>query len=284
MSKIILITGGGSGIGKSLAIALSREDHKVIICGRRIKRLKEVKREANVFYYKCDVSKESQVKKFAKIVKKKFLFIDVLINNAGIFGPIGRFDVTDSKKWKKTIEVNLFSIYLMCKYLLPLLLSSNVRKIINIAGGGSFNPFPNYSAYAVSKAGVVRLTETLAEELKDLNFKINCVAPGFVNTELHIATLKAGEKLAGRQYQITVEKMKAGSIPIEVPVNCIKFLISDEAKDLTGKTISASFDKWSSPYFKELIEEINKSDLYTQRRINIVNLSESELKEKMKLL
>ena len=163
--------------------------------------------------------------------------------------------------------------------------SEKTPRIINFAGGGAFSSFPNYSAYAVSKAGIVRLTENLAEELAPLNIKINALAPGFVNTEIHNKTLEVGKDLSGDQhYNLTLQKQKEGSIPIELPVKCIDFLISDEAKELTGKTISASFDPWGKKSFIKIIPDINNSELYTMRRINIVNLTDQELIDNLKSL
>jgi len=273
----ILITGGGSGIGTALAKALSLDGHNVVVCGRRAANLKNTAKSAeNISFFKCDVSNEKSVKKFLKYVEKKYDHLDVIINNAGIFGAIGRFDGTDSGLWKKTFDINTFGVYLISRHFLPLLLKSKVKKIINFAGGGAFSAFENYSAYAVSKASVVRLSENMAAELKGEKVKVNCIAPGFVATELHEATLKAGESMAGIQYRITKEKLEIGSVPVEVPVNCVKFLISDEAGELTGKTISANFDKWDNKVFKNCINEINDSDLYTMRRINIVNLDKND--------
>ena len=121
----------------------------------------------NINYHKCDVSDESDVIEFKHFVRKQHGNIDVLINCAGLFGVIGRFDQTDSALWKKTIDINLFGTYLATKHFLPLFTKSKVKKIINFSGGGAFGTFPNYSAYAVSKAGVVRLSENMAEELKE---------------------------------------------------------------------------------------------------------------------
>lgn len=179
----ILITGGGSGIGAALAKSLSEDGNTIIICGRRVGKLTEVsKTNNNIFHFPCNVSNEKDVIDFSRIVKEKFEYIDVLINCAGLFGAIGRFDKTDSYMWKKTFEINTFGVYLMVKHFLHLLLKSNVKKIINFAGGGAFGTFPNYSAYATSKAAVVRLTENMAVELADLGVQINCIAPGFINT------------------------------------------------------------------------------------------------------
>jgi NAD(P)-dependent dehydrogenase (short-subunit alcohol dehydrogenase family) len=278
----ILITGAGTGIGAELAKNLSIDGHKIIICGRRISRLREVaKSSKNIKYYICDISNENQVKKFNDLLKRELDHLDVIINNAGIFGAIGRIDRTDSKLWKKAFEINTFGTYLITKYFLGLLLKSEAKKIINFAGGGAFNAFPNYSAYAVSKAAVVRLSENAAFELKELGVKVNCIAPGFVATDLHEATLKAGES-AGDQFRLTKEKLVKGATPVDIPVGCVKFLISEESGGLTGKTISANFDKWGNDVFKESINEITESELYTMRRINIVNLDgNAALKNKL---
>ena len=269
----IVLTGGGSGIGAAIARILGKDGHKVIICGRRENKLKKTaKSSTNILYKKCDVSNENNVLDFLNFVKSKFNYVDVLINCAGIFGEVNRFDKTDSKLWKKTFEINTFGTYLSTKHFLKLISKSNKKKIINFSGGGAFSPFPNYSAYAVSKAAVVRFSENLATELKDLGITVNCVAPGFVATALHEATLKAGKEKAGKHYDVTIEKLKKGSVPIDTPVNCVKFLISDESNDLTGKTISANFDSWNSDTFKKAIKELNSSDLYALRRVNLVNL------------
>ena len=270
----ILITGGGSGIGAAVAQELDNENHSVIICGRRELKLRGVaEKSRNIQYYNCDVSIEKEVLNLRDYVKAKFSHVDVIINCAGGQGAIGRFDKTDSALWEKTFKINTYGTYLITKHFLSLILKSKVKKIINFSGGGAFNSFPNYSAYAVSKAAVVRFSETIADELADKGIKVNCVAPGFVDTEIHNSTMEVGEKIAGKEhYKLTVKKLKEGSIPIEVVINCVKFLISSAANGITGKTISASFDKWSSEEFQNSIKLINNSDLYTMRRINLVNL------------
>lgn len=273
----ILITGGNSGIGFALAKELSIDGHTIVVCARKVLNLENVlKINENILHYSCDVSNEKSVIGFLNFVKKKFNYIDVIVNCAGVQGAIGRFDKTNSSDWKEAFETNTFGTYLITKYFLDLLLQSNIKKIINFSGGGAFSAFPNYSAYAVSKAAVVRFTENIAEELKDLGVQVNCVAPGFVATKIHDATLNAGEKLAGEQYKKVATMLKEGSVPMKVVVDCVKFLISPESNGLTGKTISANFDKWNTKIFQENIKIISDSDLYTMKRINLVNLDEDD--------
>lgn len=279
----ILITGGGSGIGAAIARDLSEDGHSVIICGRREKKLKDVAETSeNISFHTCDVSDENSVIDLLNFVKSKFDHIDIIINSAGLFGAIGRFDKTDSQMWKKTFEINMFGTYLVTKHFLDLLLRSDVKKIINFSGGGAFGAFPNYSAYAVSKAAVVRFSENISEELKDFGVQVNCVAPGFVETEIHDATFQVGEGAAGEHFKKTRMQLKEGSVPMQVVVDCVKFLTSDESDGLTGKTISASFDKWKSDVFKGSMKQITASELYTMKRINLINLDEKdELRKKL---
>ena len=169
----------------------------------------------------------------------------------------------------------------MSKHFLTLLSRSSSPKILNFSGGGAFNPFPNYSAYASAKAALVRFTETIALELAPKGVQVIAVAPGNVATNAHAATLKAGTKLAGEfNYQRAVNTMnEGGGVPMSSIVNCIRRLISKNVRVLTGKTISANFDPWSTDEFVEYIDQINASDLYTMRRVNIINLPEGKLRE-----
>jgi NAD(P)-dependent dehydrogenase (short-subunit alcohol dehydrogenase family) len=269
----ILITGGSSGIGRYLAETLSKKN-TVITCGRSNKKLfKKNKNNFNITNYCCDISNERSVIKFTKLLKK-IVKIDVIINCAGIYGGIGKFYNISFNSWKKAIETNFFGTYLICKHFLKFLEKSKIKKIINFAGGGAFNPFPNYSSYATSKAAVVRFTETIAEELKSKKISVNCIAPGFVATNIHKKTIKSGPKKSGKKfYYETLKKLKKGSTPLEKIHNCISFLISNKSRLLNGKTISVNFDPWNKKFFQNKIKMLKNSDLLTMRRINFKNTS-----------
>jgi NAD(P)-dependent dehydrogenase (short-subunit alcohol dehydrogenase family) len=267
----VLITGGSSGIGLELVKYLDKKKYNILICSRSKKKLNVIMNQhKNVKIFRCDVSNEGQVKKLYQYSKKKFKKIDVIINAAGIYGSIGKIEETKFNEWKKAIEINFFGTYLICKYFINFLRSSKIKKIVNFSGGGAFNSFPNYSSYASSKAALVRFSETLASELKKEKISVNCIAPGFVATPLHKATIAAGKKKAGKKFlNFTKKKLRNGSVPIELPVKCVEFLISKKSKNLTGKTISASFDRWHSKKFQMKISDYNKSDVFTMRRINL---------------
>ena len=132
------------------------------------------------------------VAELVELVRKRTERVDVLINCAGGFGAIGAIDQIDAAEWMQTVTNNLFGSFLTIKYFLPLLANSPAPRVINLSGGGAFSPFPNYSAYACSKAALVRLTETLAIELAPHGIAINAVAPGFVATRTHETTISSG--------------------------------------------------------------------------------------------
>lgn len=277
----VVITGASSGIGAALTKSLAADGCALYVCGRTITDLDDVtRRNIIAFGHPCDVSKEAQVAAFVEKIRARTSHVDGLINCAGHFGAIGPLVDTDSREWLSALEVNLFGTYLMIKHIVPLMKSGSRSSIINFAGGGAFSPFPNYSAYAVSKAAVVRLTETLAVELAASQIAVNAVAPGFVATRIHEATLRVGPDKAGEEHFNYTQRMATqGKDAMERAVSCVQFLLSESAHGLTGKTISAGFDPWSTSAFRERIASINQSDLYTMRRINLVNLPDDALKE-----
>lgn len=264
----VVISGGSSGIGAALVKALSADGHRLFVCARDGKRLR-AKQEGNinVLGRACDVSNEDQVVGFMDWVRQHTAQLDALINCAGIQSAIGPITETDSNEWLQTVRVNLFGTYLMCKHAIPLMYGSAAPRIVNFSGGGAFNPVPNYSAYACSKAGVVRLTECLAVELASRGIRVNAVAPGFMATPIHRNTLDAGPERAGKgQYEAILRGLEAGT-SFEPVVECVRFLLSVAADSLTAKTISVKFDPWREPAFLANIEVINDSELFTMRRV-----------------
>lgn len=275
MGKLtIVLTGASSGIGAALTQVLAADGHRLFVCARRVERLNRITDGGRLATaIACDVSREDEVIRLAATVREAAGSVQALINCAGLYGAIGPATEVDSAAWWNTVAVNLQGTFLMTKHIVPLMRPADRPRIINFAGGGAFQPLPRYSAYAVSKAAIVRFTETTAVELADRNIAVNAVAPGFVVTEIHDATLAAGPDAAGApMFAMTQAKMAQGAVPMSVPVALVRYLLSEKAAGLTGKTISASFDPWGSKAFDEQIGAINTSPLYTMQRVNLVEL------------
>jgi NAD(P)-dependent dehydrogenase (short-subunit alcohol dehydrogenase family) len=276
--RTIIITGASSGIGAALTRALAGDGHRLFVCARREERLAEVTENGRLATYRAlDVTDVPQMTDFAKLVASEAGTVDTLICCAGAYGSIGPIHEADPEEWWETVRGNLFGTFLAANRFVPLMRGSADARLITFSGGG-FGALPRYSAYASAKAGVVRLTETMAAELKPLGIAVNAIAPGFVKTEIHDATLKAGPEIAGAKfYAFTKEKLESGSVPIETEIDCVRFLLSPAAQGLTGKTISPSVDPWRTPIFREFVNDISRSDLYTMRRINLTDLEDEDM-------
>jgi NAD(P)-dependent dehydrogenase (short-subunit alcohol dehydrogenase family) len=210
---------------------------------------------------KVDVSKWEDVNNMVNLTLQKFGKIDVLVNSAGILGPVGTMADNDVNQWIETININLIGTFLCCRAVLPIMIKQQKGKVINFSGGGAVYPRPNFSAYATSKAAVVRLTETLAEETKKCNIQVNAIAPGAVETRLHEQILAAGE-MAGEKARAESRKVKEeGGTPLELPAGLAVFLASDESNGLTGRLISAVWDNWQE--MGKRIPEIMSTNWYT---------------------
>jgi NAD(P)-dependent dehydrogenase (short-subunit alcohol dehydrogenase family) len=279
----IVITGASSGIGEAFVNALAKDGHQIFCCARRGDELQRIARnQPSVHTVVCDVADEADIAKLVSAVSGEFDGIDALINSVGTFGEIGPVSLIDNEEWWRTLKVNVLGPYLTIKYCLPLLEKGRKARIINLAGGGAFSPFPNYSAYACSKAALVRLTECLAVELRQKNIRVNAISPGIVATDIHKATIAAGEERAGRlQYRRTLAIMQDGGAALDDVINCLKAMLSPQFDRLTGKTISANFDPWQTKAFMTHIDDITSSDLYTMRRMNLTNLNDGYLRKRL---
>lgn len=270
--KVAIVTGAGRGIGRAIALAFAREGADVVVVSRTLSEVDETAVQASALGrrglpLKVDVSRREDVESMVKSAVEEFGRIDVLVNNAGLLGPVGPLVENDVERWVDTINVNLTGTFLCCKAVLPIMIKQGGGKIINFSGGGAAYPRPRFSAYAASKAAVVRLTETLAEELKEFNIHVNAIAPGAINTRIQEEILAAGE-VAGEKALAEAKKVReTGGTPSDVPAALAVFLASDESDGLTGKLISAVWDDWQS-MGAERIKEIELKGLYTLRRID----------------
>lgn len=270
-NKTIVITGGSMGIGLAVAQRCSEEGASLILVSRHESDLeKAVKMLSNNGQphtcYCLDVSNMDMVKKTADRIARERICIDALVNCAGVYGPIGKTDSVDPVQFAEAININLLGTFYMCRFFSPLLKKAKRGKIINYSGGGAAGPFPNYSAYAVSKAGIVRLTENLAMELKVDNIDVNAIAPGFVVTRLHQETIKAGQRAGEEFLEKTIEQVSGGGVSPMIAANLTVFLLSSASEGITGKFISASWDPWQSDDFVTRLRQ--DADFAVLRRID----------------
>ncbi len=269
-----IITGANRGFGLEIAKKFVEEGASVLICGRDEDQValavdslrKLTSSEQTVVGVPLDVSKEENVKQMINVAIDTLKRIDIVVNNAGIYGPKGLIEDVDSGEWVSAIHINLLSVFFMCKGILPHMKKNNAGKIINLSGGGATAPLPRISAYAASKAAVVRLTETLAEECREYAIDINAVAPGALNTRLLDEILESGPDVVGKAFYEKALKQKAdGGTPLQLGAELCVYLASSASDGITGKLISAPWDPWQN--LAQYRDELRNSDIYTLRRI-----------------
>src|SRR5712692_9248278 len=197
--KTAIITGGGRGIGQAIAFMFAREGAQLLLAARTAAELAATARHieqdgGRADYIQADVAEHGDVVRVVEHSLARFGAIDILVNCAGVYGPIGPLVEVNADAWMKAVQINLCGTFLMCHGLLPHMIERRRGKIINFSGGGATSPLPRFTAYGVSKTAVVRLTETLALEVKEFNIQVNAIAPGAVDTRLQDEVIAAGEK------------------------------------------------------------------------------------------
>jgi 3-oxoacyl-[acyl-carrier protein] reductase len=272
MSKMALITGASSGLGSYLAEAFSQKGFSLQLVARRKNELEKVcdklrqHKNSTVKSWVCDLADKSERSRFLNEFTQTCPHLDVLINSAACQGPIGPFETNDLEDWQNTLNLNLLAPVHICHQLLPLLKKADAGVIINISGGGATGPRPHFSAYASSKTALVRFSENLAEETRHFAIRVNCIAPGAMPTEMLRKVLEADKRNAGEKEIEQAKKVFSGPADVmEKAANLALFLASDESVGITGKLISAVWDRWED--WPKYLAELDKSDAYTLRRI-----------------
>ncbi len=269
-----LITGASQGFGLEVARAYVRAGASVMLCARDGDALERAREEVQalagptqkVWAQRADVSREADVKALVERTVAACSRVHILVNNAGVYGPKGPIEAVDWNEWVRAIEINLLGSVLMCRAVLPHFKRHRYGKIVQLSGGGATNPLPRISAYAASKAAIVRFVETLAEEVRDEGIDVNAIAPGALNTRLLDEVLQAGpEKVGSAFYDRSVKQKMQGGAPPEQGALLAVFLGSEASDGITGKLISAVWDAWEQlPAHRE---ELQTTDVYTLRRI-----------------
>lgn len=241
--KIAVITGGGTGIGKGIAVKFAEEGAHVIVVGRREQLLKESCEEithngGESSYYAADVSAAKDVKGLSEYVKSRFNKLDILVNCAGITVKNNLLDLAE-EDWDRVINTNLKSVYLCCKYLGQLIISNRSHtqengKVITISSVGSFLGIPTSSAYCASKAGVMLLTKVLAIEWAKHSVNVNSIVPGYIETPLSSGVLQNAEV-----YKSVLSRIPLAHVGhVKDTGEAALFLASQASNYITGITLN----------------------------------------------
>ena len=268
-----IITGASQGLGKTIAEHFVRAGANVVMCARSESDLAAAQAELakiaphqKVIARICDVANEAQVNDVVEFALRELGSVQVLVANAGVYGPMGPTESVDLQEWRQALDINLFGVLLPARALIPHFKKTGGGKIVVLSGGGATNPLPNISCYAASKAAAVRLMETLAEELRDFHVDVNAVAPGALKTRLVEQVLAAGPEKVGAAFFAKNKKWaEEGATPLELGASLCVYLASQESDGITGKLFSAQWDPWRTMH--EHREELATSDIYCLRRI-----------------
>lgn len=269
-----IITGANQGLGEAIAGRFVQSGASVLLVARGLERLRQVeetlKRQARpeqiVASHPGDVSSPQDCQAIVCKALQVLPGLEILVNNAGIYGPMGLVEDSDWDKWVQALQINLFGTVLMCRAVLPHLRAKSYGKIINLSGGGATAPLPRLSSYAASKAAVVRFTETLAEETRGSHIDVNAIAPGALNTRLLDQILEAGPERVGKSfYERSLKQRDEGGAGFERGAALTAFLASAASDGITGRLLSAVWDDWAGLPARQ--EHLSKSDIYTLRRI-----------------
>lgn len=268
-----IITGASQGLGLAIARAYVGAGASVLLCARDPANLDAAVAEVRglaagsqiVDGVVADVSDETAVDRVAARAFALFHRVDVLVNNAGIYGPMGTIEQVDWREWMRAIEINLYGSVLMSRALVSHMRANRYGKIIQLSGGGATNPLPSISAYAASKAAIVRFAETLAEETRDDRIDVNSIAPGALNTRLLDQVIVAGPgKVGDAFYARSLQQKEQGGAPLDRGAALAVFLGSAASDGITGKLLSALWDPWET--LSERRGDLAE-DVYTLRRI-----------------
>jgi 3-oxoacyl-[acyl-carrier protein] reductase len=269
-----IVTGASRGIGLAIAEAFVAAGADVVACARHERELTAAVDRLRghappgriVEAVVADVSEPASVGTLTARAAAVLPSLDVLVSNAGVLGPVGPLDEVAWDDWVHAVAVDLLGPALLMRAVLPHFRSRRHGRIIQLSGGGATKPQPFRSAYAAAKAGVVRLVETVAGEVRDHGITVNAIAPGAVNTQLLDDLLAAGPERAGAAgWAEAQHQLASGGSPPEPAARLAVMLASDRGAGITGRLLSAVWDDWEG--LPDRADALAASELYTLRRL-----------------
>jgi len=235
--KVVIITGGARGIGRAYCLGLATEGARGVVAdiADPMRTGKEVEaRGAQALGVECDVSREEDTLRLATETLARFGRIDVLVNNAALYGALERRPFMDIpvEEWDRVMAINLRGLFLCSRAVFPAMKTQGKGKIVNIASGTFFKGVPNYIHYTTSKGGVVGFTRSLARELGEFGIRVNAIAPGFTLSGENEKNMPA----EGKDANVRMRMLKRAEVPEDI-VGTLIFLASDDSDFITGQTV-----------------------------------------------
>lgn len=267
--KGVLITGAGRGIGKRLAIGFAAEGARVGLLARSKAELDlanlEIEHAGGAsLRIRADVTDAEQMCAAVDRMRANYRRLDVLICAAALQGPIAPLAEASPEEWARALTTNVVGVMHACRAVLPTMTEQRSGKIIVLSGRGATVPRPNFSAYAASKAAVVRLVETLAEEVRDHNVQVNAMSPGSTYTAMIDEILQAGARAGWKEHEEAVHVRLTGGMVPERQMQLALFLASEASNHISGKLIHVN-DDW-----RRLEDASVHREIYTLRRVQKV--------------
>jgi NAD(P)-dependent dehydrogenase (short-subunit alcohol dehydrogenase family) len=233
--KVALVTGGSQGIGRAIADGLSRAGARIIVADL------QGAEDAAAAYPEgmgvtVDVADEESVSRLVAEVVERCGGVDILVNNAGLYASLEMrsFEQIPLEEWRRVMDVNVASMFLMCRAVVPVMRGRGGGKIVNISSGTPFRGVPFLLHYVTSKGAIVAFTRALAKEVGKHNVLVNCVAPGFTMSAGVEAHPEVIERL--RDVSVSARTIQRDQVPDDV-VGAVVFLCGDESSFVTGQTI-----------------------------------------------
>jgi len=232
--SVAIVTGGAQGIGNAIARGLAAEDARVVVAD--LQRAEEAARPLGGVGLVVDVSDESQVERMVEDVIERCGRIDILVNNAGLYASLEMRPFTEIPidEWRRVMDVNVLSMFLTCRAVVPRMREQGGGRIVNISSGTPFRGVPFLLHYVTSKGAIIALTRALAKELGGDEVLVNCVAPGFTMSEGVQEHPEVIEAL--REVSVAARTLKRDQQPEDV-VGAVVFLCGPGAAFITGQTI-----------------------------------------------
>ena len=246
LGKIAIITGANKGLGLEIARRYLAAGADLMLCARNGEILERAcaslvalaEPGQKVVAQVADVSQEDEVRTVVEATLSQLNGCHILVNNAGVYGPKGEIESIDWAEWVSALQINVLGSVLMSRAVIPHFKQQRYGKVIQLSGGGATNPMPRISAYAVSKAAIVRYTETLAEEVRGLGIDVNAIAPGALNTCMLDEILAAGPDKVGKSfYERSLQQKESGGAGLAKGADLALFLASPASDGISAKLI-----------------------------------------------